>query len=206
VIYKFRFDQDIFEQNEGLRVVEKYAKLTDRQMKFVSLVCDPSHDNPVRTLQGKDKREKAALLAGYKRESDNKRLDKNAREISEGKVPSVEAAIEEFKTLHYDQNTDTLETLNSQINEIKEFLKVKKNNDPKALKAALDLGTKLPELVEAKIKIESLLNVSLNQKPEFDPKESVGIEIVNSVGEETEGEQTLATIDRVMMEMQKNKE
>jgi hypothetical protein len=209
MIYKLIHNIDIFESNPGLRAVEEFQKLTDKQMKFTILVVDPSYDNPVRTLQGKDKREKAALLAGYLREKDGKRLDKNARSVVAGEVLSIEKAIEKMKELVFDEKTDTLITTKELIEKNKSFIR---DLDPKSETYGKDLALankfqkELPELIEAALKIESLLNVSLNQKPEFDPKESVGIEIVNSVGEETEGEQTLATIDRVMMEMQKNKE
>lgn len=205
--YKISYDKDIFEENPGLRAVEEYAKLSDKQMKFVILVCDPSHDNPVRTRIGKDRREKAAILAGYKMETDGKRLDRNARAVANGEVPSIEKAIAKFQELHFNEKQDLLESMESQISEIRDFLKEKKGGDPKKLKAAIEFGTKLPELVEAKLKLESTLNASLNQKPEFEPSVSAGIEIVNNAGADDElGEQALSTIDKIMMEQQRRKE
>lgn len=165
--YKLIAGQDIFELNPGLRAVPGFTGLTDMQMKFICLMCDPSQDNPVRTLQGRQKREKAALLAGYRQEPGDTRLDRNARNVADGKVRSIEEGIDLFKSLHYDEKIDTYESMVFQINEIRDFLKSKKNNSPVKMKQAIYLGAKLPELVEAKQKIEQLLNINPTLKPEL---------------------------------------
>jgi hypothetical protein len=210
VIFKIIHGRDIFELNEGLRAIEEYSNLSDKQMRYVMLMCDPSYDNPIRTLQGKDKKEKAALLAGYRRESDGKRLDRNARAVVSGEVASIEKAIAKFKELTFDEKTDTLITTKELIEKNKSFIRdlnPKSETYGKDLSLANKFQKELPELIEAAQKIESLLNVSLNQKPEFDPAESVAIDMVNSVGEEPDGEQTsLSTIDVYMSNLQKNKD
>lgn len=165
--YKLVAGEDVFESNPGLKAVPGFNGLTDTQMKFVCLMCDPSQDNPIRTLQGRQKREKAALLAGYRMEPDGKRLDRNARDVADGKVRSIEEGINLFKSLHYDENIDTHESMVFQINEIRDYLKSKKNNSPVKMKQAIYLGAKLPELVEARQKIEKLLNINTTIKPEL---------------------------------------
>jgi mRNA-degrading endonuclease RelE of RelBE toxin-antitoxin system len=176
MLYKIIHDQDIFELNPGLRAVEKYAKLTDKQMKVVLLVCDPSKDNPIKTLTGADRRVRACVLAGYPYESDGKRLAKNARDIVQGKVQSIEDAIEEFKKNHYNERDKNKEALRKHIAEVRDFLtsdkKVpvvgkqgivldKEGNevwvvDQKALKLASELGEKLPGLEKALKELEDL--------------------------------------------------
>jgi hypothetical protein len=201
MIYKIRYNADIFDDNPGLRAVEKFARLESVAMKFVCLVCDPSFDNPIRTQPERERREKAARLAGYPLEADGKRLNKNAREAIAGNKSWIEEAIAEFKSLHYDENQDLLESLNVQINEIRDFLKEKKGSDPKKLKAALELGAKLPELVKAKQDIESLLNVNSNQVPEFEPTTTVAEAI--SLPEEDSGDLSFA--DKVINNMRAGK-
>ena len=164
--YKLVAGVDIFELNPGLRAVPKFKDLTDVQMKYICLMLDPSHDNPVRTLIGKQRREKAAILAGYSLEPDIKRLNKSGREVIDGHIKSINEGIEEFKKLHYDEKIETIESINNQIAEIRDFLNEKKK-DPKVMKQGLDLGNMLPELLESRKKAEEILNVTYNQKPEL---------------------------------------
>ncbi len=184
--YRIVAGEDIFNLNPGLRAVPVFKDMTDMQMKFVCFVCDPSFDNPVRTLIGRVRRERSAELAGYKLETSQRRLEKNGREVAAGHIPSVENAIAEFKRLHYDEKTDTYETLTNQIGEIQDFMKSRKAGDAKKLKQALELGVKLPLLVEAKQKIEQLLSVETTIKPVLSGEVKVDIPAV--VEEEVGGE------------------
>jgi len=165
--YKLVAGEDIFELNPGLRAVPKFKELTDMQMKYICLMLDPSHDNPVRTLIGKQRREKSAILAGYKMEPDNKRLNKSGRDVVDGNVKSINEGIEEFKKLHYDEKREIVESFSNQIAEIRDFLNSDKEGDPKAIKQGLLLGNSLPELLESKKKAEEILNVTVTQKPEL---------------------------------------
>lgn len=175
MLYKIRHSVNIFEDNPGLLAVEKYANLTDKQMKFVLIFSDPSRDNPVKTLSGRQRRERAAILAGYPLEADAKRLAKNARDLVYGNVKSVEEAIEEFKLNHYNERHHNREALKKQIREIREFLEGDKRvplvikdkialdsngetifvTDQKGLKLAMELGVKLPDLEKALEELES---------------------------------------------------
>ncbi len=193
--YRIVAGEDIFDLNPGLRAVPVFKDMTDMQMKFVCFVCDPSFDNPVRTLIGRIRRERSAELAGYKLESSQKRLEKNGRDVVAGNVPSLENAIAEFKRLHYDEKTDTYETLSNQIGEIQDFMKSRKGGDAKKLKAALDLGVKLPALVEAKQKIEQLLSVETTIKPIFGKNNEV-LPNIPIVEEEEVGDQPQSILDR----------
>lgn len=198
--YKLVAGQEFFELNPGVRAVPIFKDLTDMQMKYICLLCDLSHDNPVRTLEGKNKREKAAMLAGYKMEVGGKRLEKNGREIIGGLNKNIENGIIEFKRLHFDEKTDMKESLGAQIAEIRDFMKSNKGNDPKKMKAAIDLGIRLPELVEAKLKIERLLEVVTTQKPELDlTYTTADIETTEDFGPKDEKEDhQLSTLDKFM--------
>ena len=191
--YRIVAGEDIFDLNPGLRAVPVFKDMTDLQMKFVCFVCDPSFDNPVRTLIGRTRRERSAELAGYKLETSQRRLEKNGRDVAGGNIPSVENAIAEFKRLHYDEKTDTYETLSNQIGEIQDFMKSRKAGDAKKLKQALDLGVKLPSLVEAKQKIEQLLSVETTIKPVFGNEKLPDIPVVE---EEEVGDQPQSILDK----------
>lgn len=193
--YRLIAGQDIFELNPGLRAVPLFKDLTDMQMKYVCLVCDPSHDNPVKTLQGKERREQSARLAGYKIEVARNRLDKQGRDIVAGHNDSIENGIIEFKKLHYDDRIDLYETLVNQIGEIRDFMKERKG-DPKKLRQALDLGVKLPGLVEAKQKIEQLLNVETTIKPQLDGEAQV---VTQPNSESSDADEELSTLDAYML-------
>ena len=198
MFYKLVAGKDIFELNPGLRAVPSFSELTDMQMKYICLVCDPSHDNPVRTLQGKSRREKAAVLAGYKLEPDGKRLAKQGREIVDGKNKYIEGGISNFKALHYDERTDTYEAVVNQIGQIRDFLKSNMNNEPAKMKQALKLGVELPELIEAKQKLEELLNVNQSIKPELEDYTPLTVEIESSVDEVSSNDNQLSTLDKYM--------
>lgn len=191
--YKLVAGQDIFELNPGLRAVPSFNEMTDMQMKFICLMCDPSHDNPVRTLEGKNKRTKAAILSGYKLEADNKRLQQNGRDIVNGKNKTIEEGIKQFMDLHYNEKLDTYEALCVQIAEIRDFLRSKKMGDHKKMTAAINYGNKLPELVEAKMKIEQLLSLSTSIKPELDST----LTVPELTAEETTDE-SISILDQVM--------
>lgn len=175
MLFRIRQDSDVFELNDGLNAVPAFTKLTDMQMKFVILVADPSRDNPIRTLAGKERRTRAAILAGYKLEPDGKRLARNGREVVYAKVEAVEEAIEEFKKNFYSEQDHNREALKKQIAETREFLESDKKVpiiangkilldkhgnevykiDHKALKEANDLGIKLPALEKALRELEA---------------------------------------------------
>jgi hypothetical protein len=140
MLYKIIHDKDTFELNPEIKAIAEFADLTDRQFRFVALVAD--RRTPLRTLPDKQRREKATMICGYGMEGN--RPDKNARTLIAGQLEKVD--------------------------EIKEYLKSDKKNTRdygKALEQATKLGSKLPELVEAKQKLESLLNITVEQKPEI---------------------------------------
>jgi hypothetical protein len=203
MIYLVRHGHDVFQDNPGLLAVEQYARLTDKQMKFVLILCDPSKDNPVKTLSGRDRRERSAVLAGYPLESDGKRLAKNGRELVYGKIKNVEEAIEEFQRNNYNQIHHSKEALKKQIVEIREFLKDDKRiplvhkgkvvldkegkevyvTDQKGLKLAVELGVKLPELEDALKKLEEDNPEDTKFEGAFTTSHDIPEEQIEEVGE-----------------------
>lgn len=192
MLYKIREGVSVFEDNPELLTIPEFAKLysttafvknedRDRRMRYVMLVAD--RRSPLRSLPEKQRREKATLIAGWGKEGN--RPDKNAREIIAGKITPIEEAIVKYREYQYDEHQDTLDTVNKQIDEIKEYLKsdkTKARDYGKALEQAAKLGEKLVGLVETKLKLESLLQISTEEKPEVTTYSSYDIpeETLNS--------------------------
>ena len=136
-------------------------------MKFVCLVAD--RRSPLRTLPERDRREKAARICGWPMEGN--RLDRNGREVCAGKVESIERAIEKYKEYQFDEHQADYDAIVKQIQEIREYLQSDKDDSKgdkgKTLEQAAKLGERLPGLIEAKQKLEALLQVTTDQKPEL---------------------------------------
>lgn len=126
--------KDFFEMNPGARAIPEFSTLTSNQMFAVTLIADRDYDSPLRTLSEKVRREKAVLIAGYKREPDGKRPDKNARNIIDGKVESVEAAIKKYYEIQYDEEKAILSSLNTQIKEAIDLMQLDKREACKVVK------------------------------------------------------------------------
>src|SRR5690606_28613191 len=106
-------EKDFFELNPGAKAIEEFNKCSSRQMFFVCLVADRDYDSPLRTLPERTRREKAVVIAGYPREGN--RPDKNARNLINGKVESVEAAITKYYEIQFDEDKAMLHAINAQI-------------------------------------------------------------------------------------------
>ena len=196
MLYKVIDGQDIFELNSELLAIPEFKNLTPRQMTFVCLVAD--RKTPLRTLPERERREKAARIAGWPTEGT--RLDRNGRDVVAGKVPSIEAAIAKYNEYQYDEDQVTLDTINHQIHEIRDYLKSDKNeakDKGKALEQAAKLGKQLPELVEAKQRLEELLQITSDYKPQVTTYTSLDVP-----EEYLEGNQKVPTIE-IWIEQQK---
>lgn len=197
--YRLKAGEDPFVLNPGLLAIPAYADLTPMQMFYVILAADSAYDNPLKTLPEKQRKEKAAIIAGYGMEADGKRPAKNTRDLIAGKVESVEKAITEYRANQYDEDKANLEATNFQIQEVREFLTKDKNalagEDTKLyatlLKEAVVLGKGLTDLVEARRRLETIIN----------EKEPVKIEIETFTAADvigSEDDEETSTIDMFM--------
>lgn len=172
MLYKIRADTSIFEDNPELYAIPEFERLTDRQMKFTALVAD--RRSPLRTLPERQRREKVALLVGFPMEG--KRLDRNGRDAVNGNVKNIEEAIAKFREYQHDENQETLNSTNTLIQTNKDFInsvnsrteeEKKDKQYGKDLELANKFANQLPSLIESKQKLEALLQVSTEQKPEI---------------------------------------
>lgn len=217
MLYKLKSGVDPKTLNPGLEAVEAFNKLTDQQLFFVLILCDPSKDNPIKTLTGRERRERAAILAGYKLEPNGKRLARNGRSLVYGEVRAVEEAIEEYKRNNYNQVHHSKEALRKQIVEIRDFLESDKRiplldkgkiildkngkeiyiTDQKGLKLAVELGIQLPNLEEALKRLE-------DANPEDTKFEGTTFTSYDLEEPPTEGDETLNVIELFHRNNKKN--
>lgn len=170
MIYKIEKDKTVFESNSGLDSNPIFEKCSDREMKYIFWLYDI--DSPYIKMRFEDRQQKAAGEAGYKRESDRKRFDKNARAVFAGGVSRVEAAIKEFRKIQNTSNINfaVLAALTTQIERNINFIENAKESELNA-KIMLDLNKLaggLQDLIQTKVNIEEILNVDggLNSEEE----------------------------------------
>lgn len=222
MLYKLINGVDPFELNPGVLVIKEFKDLTPQQFTFVCLTADSDHDNPLRTLPERQRREKAAKVAGYSMELDQKRLNRNTRMMVAGKVESVEKAIIEYRANQFNEAKANLEAVDNQIAEARYLMNLKKEDICRVKKTVKDKKTGKEtekvyidyELVfdltgkasKLAADVARLVNVKKELKAIVDAEEPIkleGIETYTSsdlagVAEEDPDGEVYSTIDRVM--------
>lgn len=161
MIYKIEKGKTVFESNEGLETNQLFAKCSDREMKYIFWVYDI--DSPYVKMRFKDRQHKAGMEAGYKKEKDGKRFDKNARIAMFGGSPKVQAAIREFRKIQIAGNTNYA-VLNALTTQIERNITYIEEADAKEMKVAdmiklNQLANGLKDLIQTKVNIEDILNI-----------------------------------------------
>lgn len=150
---------DIFEDNPELRSIEKYAVCSSRDLKYIFLVYD--YKSPYRNLPIEQRKLKALLEAGFKMERDGTRPDKNARDVSNGKIDKINEAIKEFLSQQRDEDQELGNAVDSQISEIRNFLKRPKETEGE-WRIAISLIEKLPKILKDRNQIFEILELRDN--------------------------------------------
>lgn len=157
MLFKLISSKDVFELNPQLKAIPEFERLTDRQMKYVILATD--YKSPYRKLSPEERRLQAVISAGYKFEKNDNRLDMNGRNVVDGKVGSIVAAVAQYNKMQKDEDYETLLSLSNLISQIRQFNN-KPDKDKDELKAAVDMNVKkLDLLMETKKKLEEILDM-----------------------------------------------
>lgn len=144
----------LFEENPELNSVPEFVGKSERMLKYVFLVYD--YDSPYRKIPFEQRKNKCIIVAGYKLESDGKRLDKNAREIVSGANATVAQITKVFMELQGNPEKDTLAAYDAQICEWKELMQ-KKNKTDKEREYVLKVMSKLPEFMNKRKELLSII-------------------------------------------------
>lgn len=166
MLFKIVHGEDVFVTNPGLKALEAFKDMTDRQMKYVILATD--YKSPFRKLPLDERKYNAAVEAGYRLEKDGKRLDMNGRNLVAGKVMAVEGAIKRYKDLQKDEDYETLLSVGTLIAQIRE-LNSKPDKNVQELEKAVTMTMKLDKLVETKKRIEEILDLREDFAAPTDP-------------------------------------
>jgi hypothetical protein len=189
MLFKVIAGKDIFELNPQLKSIEEFARLTARQMTYVVLATD--YKSPFKRLSLEERKYQAAISAGYKLDSDGKRLDTNGRSLTSGKVGSVQAAVNKYNVLQKDDDYETLLSVTLLISQIRDL-----NNKPDKTVAELEKAVKLTmgldKLVETKKKLEQIL--AMREEEEIDP----------SIGGDASGDDGAISVDDLPLLSQLN--
>lgn len=202
--YKLKHGEDPFESNPGLHAIAEFECLTPRQMFFVILVADSSFDNPLKTFPDRIKREKAAKICGWPQDTNGRELDRNGRDVVNGKIESVEKAIEKFRYLTFDEDKENLRAVEQQIAEARDFMqKIKKVKDDPKLEAdlidkGLKIGTSIEKLMESKKNL--IKTIQLKEPVKIEGVSTfTAVDLAPVEGEEVKPkDEELSTIDRYM--------
>ena len=212
MLFKLHYEKSPFDINDGLKAIREFANLSDRQFTAVALFAD--YSSPLRKLPDTQRREQAAIIAGWPMEG--RRLDKNGRNFVAGKVKTIEIAISKYKEIQYDKDRETLAGIDRQIHEIMEIVKEDKIKAAtkvtttkdgqthesvdhelryKLVEAATKMAKTLPDLYKSRKEMMDLIGDKENM-PELATFTASDV-----FGEEDEGEsdENLSTVDQYMI-------
>ena len=211
MLFKLHYEKSPFELNDGLKAIREFASLSDRQFTAVALYAD--YSSPLRKLPEQQRREQAAIIAGWPMEG--RRLDKNGRNFALGKVKSIETAISKYKEIQYDKDRETLAGIDRQIHEIMEIVKEDKikaatkistSKDGqvtetidhelryKLVEAATKMAKTLPDLYKSRKEMMDLIGDKENM-PELPTFTSMDV----TSEEDEETDENLSTVDQYMI-------
>ena len=173
--------------NPSIDSIPAFVDLTNRQLTYIFLAFD--FNTPLRTINPKDRKQTAAILAGYKMQKDGKRGDKNMRMVVAGEVDPVERGIESFRAIQGDQDRDTLDAFDHQMEQFRVALR----SDPiggtaQQIKADREIRLKIQK------ELVSLSRLRKDLIRELDIKEL-------SEDQEDDNVKKLCTLDRVNQEI-----
>lgn len=210
MLFKLHYEQSPFSLNDGLKAIKEFVCLSDRQFTTVALFAD--YESPLRKLPDIQRREQAAIVAGYQMEG--KRLDKNGRNFVDGKVKTMEAAIRKYKEIQFDKDKETLAGIDRQIYEIMEIVKEDKvkaasrvviSRDGsrsefvdhelryKLVEAATKMAKTLPDLYKSRKEMIELIGEKEN------PPELPTFTSSDVMEDEETSDQSLSTVDQYMI-------
>ena len=154
MLFKVEPNKSVRELNPELSVVEEFEKIPERNLEYIFLVYD--YESPYRKLPLDQRKEKVAFKVGFKMEKGRRLLDKNARNIMNGKNVPTQKALEAFKELIYDSDRDTYQALEDLITNIRRELRTpSKGSQDMKHKAAL--AKDLPSLAQTKKQLAQIL-------------------------------------------------
>lgn len=179
MIFKIDPKRPIIETNPEISNFSSLCECTDRELRWIFFVFD--YETPLRKLPYEERIQRAADIAGFKRESSG-RLDKNARETISFKIPRIKPAVEEFMGLQYDQEKELLSAYDAQINQAIDLMKKPNKSDKEWL-----IVDRTNKMIQSWIKSKKDLELTLGYRSEQQK-------------DEVKEEEPLSTLDLIFLE------
>lgn len=158
MIFVIEPSKSVFETNPPLKMTEHLSKLSNKEVKWIALVYD--YDSPLSQMPTNIRKIKAGIMTGW--EMVNGLPDKPLQTIMDGGNDKVNLAIEEYKTLQFDENKEALIAFNDQLRQYRTFLK-QPEKKASELKLALEIQQKLPVLLRARDEIVKIVGMRANE-------------------------------------------
>jgi len=164
MLFQIEPNKDVFKTNPEALIYVEFKNMTPKMFKCLILYAD--YKSPLRQKPKDDRFKLAAMQAGYKIDSSHHtQIEKRAREIFATENKYWNAGYTKYMELQHDEDRESLEMVESQINNIRDIMKVAiKAADEKAesiLLSRTKLITSLPELLETKRKIARILDIEM---------------------------------------------
>jgi hypothetical protein len=157
MLFNVDLDKPVRETNPEIDTIREFKDIPDRSLKYVFLVYD--YKSPYRELPMQQRKEKVALMVGFKMETGRKMFDKNAREVLKEKNYAVERARKAFTELIYDQDRDTYQAIDDLINNTKDYIR-KTSNIASEMDKKIKMAKELPALASTKAQLAQILDIS----------------------------------------------
>ena len=165
---------DIREDNPFIDAVPQFEVCSSRELKYIFLTYD--YKSPYKGLSHKDRQQRAAVAAGFKKEKGRSILDRNARKTINGEIPKVQAAIIEFAEMQYDLDEEILEAINVQIEQYLEQIKKLPEG-----KAEWDLRIKLNKALKDLVKDRHDIREILGKREEDEDDGTMSVAELSSL-------------------------
>ena len=179
MLFRIEFDKPVRETNPTIDMFEEFKDVPDRTLKFIFLVYD--YETPFKKLPLDQKKEAVALRVGFKMEKDRKIFDKNARDIMNGNNRKANEALKKFKELIYDEDKETLRSLDDLISNIRVEIRAPGKN-AQDMKNKAQLAKDLPALASTRKQLAQILEVKesdVEEEEDKDDTKTSTLELVN---------------------------
>lgn len=164
--------------NPEFHAIPEFDKMNSKQMKYIALTYD--YETPLRKLRIKERKDRAAQIAGFKREKSRANVwEQGARDMINGKNKGVERAIEIYGSLQFNIERETLKAFDEQLSEYISIMNTKnKADDPKLLDQSIKITKELPKFIADRAELIKSLGLEANEVEE-DSKQTEGLSAID---------------------------
>lgn len=166
-------NKSIFEENPEISAIEDFSVLTERQMKYVALLCD--YRSPFRQIPAEDRGLMVAKEVGYKTDSNGKVFGDTLKMVRGGNK-KINDAIRKYVELQYDEEHEILISYRKTLRSLAETMVNSKGRD------MMDFVKTLPDIIRSKRELEDLIFLPAELEEQDDEDYLEALSLVDLVG------------------------